>query len=447
MMSTDHLNPLASAAPLIVYIDYKSPYAYLAVDPTYALAEELGLEVDWRPFTLDIPSYLGSARLSHEGKVVENDRTPGQWTKVKYAYHDVRRYGALRGLIIRGATRMWDTSLTGIGMLWARAQGAAILRAYSALVYERFWKRELDPEDAEVIESVLGEAGARTAGFRDYARGEGRALHDGLQREAFEAGIFGVPTYVIDGEVFFGREHLPRIRWMLAGRSGAAPDIAYPAVSGQPAAAAQTIERRLPVAIDFKSPQAYLAIGPTCAMADELGITIDWRPLVMTPSKAAASRPSADDRGARHRRIRADYLEHDIARYAADRGLAIRGFDRRQDSTVASIGLLWAQRRSPSLARAYVEQVFARYGKESLDLEDARSIRELLTELGAPVGEFEAFLKGDGCTELADVQSELRDRGVFEVPTYLLDHDTFLGRQHLPLLRTYFSARSALPGA
>jgi hypothetical protein len=33
------------------------------------------------------------------------------------------------------------------------------------------------------------------------------------------------------------------------------------------------------------------------------------------------------------------------------------------------------------------------------------------------------------------------------VPTYLLDHDTFLGRQHLPLLRTYFSARSALPGA
>src|ERR1700674_5016655 len=188
MMSTEPLNPLASAAPLIVYIDYKSPYAYLAVDPTYALAEELGLEVDWRPFTLDIPSYLGSARLSQEGKVVENDRTPGQWTKVKYAYHDVRRYGALRGRIIRGATRMWDSSLTGIGMLWAKAQGAAPLRAYSALVYERFWKRELNPEGAEVIESVLGKAGARTAGFRDYARGEDRTLHDGLQREAFEAG-------------------------------------------------------------------------------------------------------------------------------------------------------------------------------------------------------------------------------------------------------------------
>jgi 2-hydroxychromene-2-carboxylate isomerase len=446
-MAIDSLSPLASSATLIVYIDYKSPYAYLAIDPTYALAQELGIEVDWRPFTLDIPSYLGSARLSHEGKVVENDRTPGQWTKVKYAYHDVRRYGALRGLIIRDATRMWDSSLTGIGMLWAKAQGAAILRAYSALVFERFWKRELDPEDAEVIERVLDEAGARTAGFRDYAQREGRALHDGLQRDAFEAGIFGVPTYVIDGEVFFGREHLPRIRWMLTGRSGAAPDIAYPAFTGQPAAVAETIEGRLPVAIDFKSPQAYLAIGPTCAMADELGITIDWRPLVMTPSKAAASRPAADDRGARHRRIRADYLAHDIARYAADRGLAIDGFERRENSTVASIGLLWAQRQSQSLARAYVEQVFLRYGKGALDLDDARSIGELLTELGAPVAECAAFLEGDGRTELADVQSELRDRGVFEVPTYLLHDDTYLGRQHLPLLRAYLSARCVLPGA
>ena len=120
-MSSDLLNPLASSAPLIVYIDYKSPYAYLAIEPTYAMQDELDIEIDWRPFTLDIPSYLGSARLSHEGKVVDNDRTPGQWTKVKYAYHDVRRYGSLRGIIVRGTTKIWDSSLAGIGMLWAGA--------------------------------------------------------------------------------------------------------------------------------------------------------------------------------------------------------------------------------------------------------------------------------------------------------------------------------------
>jgi 2-hydroxychromene-2-carboxylate isomerase len=41
---------------LTVYIDFKSPYAYLAIEPTRRLAKELQIEVDWYPFVLDIPS-------------------------------------------------------------------------------------------------------------------------------------------------------------------------------------------------------------------------------------------------------------------------------------------------------------------------------------------------------------------------------------------------------
>lgn len=435
MMSSDAFSPLDSSAPLIVYIDYKSPYAYLAIEPTQALEDELGIEADWRPFTLDIPSYLGSARLNQEGKVVESERTPGQWTKVKYAYHDVRRYGSLRGIVVRGTVKIWDSSLAGIGMLWAKGQNRAVLRAYSGLMYERFWKRELNLEDAEVIERVLDEAGAQTAGFQDYASGEGRLLHDSIQRKAFDAGIFGVPTYVIDGEVFFGREHLPRIRWMLTGRSGAPPDVSY-GIAAQPAPSREIVKGQLPVVIDFNSPQAYLAIGPTCALADELGITIDWQPLVVAPSKKSAA-DSGQDRGARHRRFRADYLERDIVRYAADRGLSIgERLNRSKDSTFAAIGLLWAKRQGPLLARSYVERVFNRYWQEDLDIEDERSIRTLLAEIHAPASGFDAYAREEGRAELARIRSELRDAGVFEVPTYLVEGDTFLGRQHLPLVRS-----------
>ena len=188
--------------------------------------------------------------------------------------------------------------------------------------------------------------------------------------------------------------------------------------------------------IDFKSPQAYLAIGPTCALADDLGITIDWRPLVIAPSQVPAA-PSGQDRGARHRRFRADYLERDIVRYATDRGVAIGGrLDRGKDSTLAAIGLLWAKRQGPSLARAYVERVFKRYWQEDLDVEHERSIRALLTEIDAPASGFEAFAREEGRTELARIQSELRNIGVFEVPTYVVDEDLFLGRQHLPLVRS-----------
>ena len=102
---------------LTVYIDFKSPYAYLAVEPTRRLAEELGITIDWQPFVLDIPSYLGSAKLDTSGKVAEASRSQDQWSGVKYAYYDCRRYANLRGMTIRGTVKIWDTNLAATGML------------------------------------------------------------------------------------------------------------------------------------------------------------------------------------------------------------------------------------------------------------------------------------------------------------------------------------------
>lgn len=228
-MIPNDFDPFRSERPLIVYIDYKSPYAFLAKDPTYALAHDLGIAIDWRPLTLDIPSYLGSARLDATGKVVESRRSASQWAAVKYAYKDARRYATLRGLTLRGTTKIWDSALAGMGLLWATAHGDAVVRRYNDFVYERFWKRELNIEDVAVIEDALAQAGADTAGFRADATGLGRPRYEAMQQRIFDAGIFGVPGYVVEGEYYFGREHLPRIRWILAGRAGVAPDIAYEA--------------------------------------------------------------------------------------------------------------------------------------------------------------------------------------------------------------------------
>ena len=227
MTTPDSFDPFRSDKPLILYIDFKSPYAYLAKDPAYAIEDQFGIEIDWRPLTLDIPSYLGSARLDAKGKVAESNRTPQQWSGVKYAYRDARRYASLRNLTLRGTTKIWDSSLAGLGMEWAKAQGRAILRGYIDRVYDRFWKRELDIEDPRVVEAVLAESGADLAGFTEYCNGDGRARHDARQLQIFDAGIFGVPSFIVEGELFFGREHLPRVRWLLSGKCGAPPDVAY----------------------------------------------------------------------------------------------------------------------------------------------------------------------------------------------------------------------------
>ncbi len=220
-------DPLRSDADLIVYLDIKSPYAFIAKDPTRALARQLGVRVDWRPLTLDIPSYLGSARLDDSGRVEKSERTPEQWTAVRYGYRDARRYAALLGYTLRGTVKIWDTSLAHIGFAWAKAQSDDVLAGYLDRCYERFWRRELDAEDPEVVSGVLREAGAELEGFDDYRVGAGRRQHDAEQEAIFAAGIFGVPSYVVGGELLFGREHLPRVRWLLEGRRGAAPDVAY----------------------------------------------------------------------------------------------------------------------------------------------------------------------------------------------------------------------------
>lgn len=220
-------DPLVSDRPLIVYIDHKSPYAFVAMAPTRQLGAALGIAIDWRPLTLDIPSFLGSARLGERGEVVESRRSATQWTHVKYAYRDARRYASLSGLTLRGPTKIWDSRLAGQAMLFAQSQGDTVALRYDEIVFERFWKRELDIEDAAVIEAVLAEAGAHTEGFCADALGAGRARYDEMQQQIFEAGIFGVPGYVVEGEYYWGREHLPRVRWILGGRRGPAPDIAY----------------------------------------------------------------------------------------------------------------------------------------------------------------------------------------------------------------------------
>ncbi|MEX2206315.1 MAG: DsbA family protein [Myxococcota bacterium] len=435
-MSTHAFDPLASNAPLIVYVDHKSPYAYLAIAPTDALADELGIEIDWRPLTLDIPSFLGSARLGERGEVVESKRTPEQWLGVKHAYRDARRYAMLRGIVLRGTVKIWDSSLAGIAMLWAKAQGADVLRAYTYGVYQPFWRRELDIEDLDAIERVLREAGASVEGFRAHAAGEGRAAHEATQRAIFDAGIFGVPTYVVGGETFFGREHLPRVCWLLTGKRGPAPDVAY---EGSSAAASVLTSAagagRLGVAIDFKSPQSYLALEPICALADALGVAVDWQPFVVAPPKEPPPRSDADDRGTRHRRHRAEYAQTDLRRYAASRGLGLGDPGRAADSTLAALGQLWVNQQAPSRARAYVERVFAAHWRESLDIADANTIARLLAEAGAPASGFASYATQDGVAELESLRAELIAARVYDVPSFRLGDEVFLGRQHLPLIR------------
>ena len=121
---------MAEPRTVTVYSDYKSPYAYLAKDLAYELERDFPVHLDWLPYTLDIPSFLGSARSTTTAGSSRKQRNAHQWRRVRYSYMDCRRQARKRGLVIRGPQKIWDSTVASRGMLFAKRQGDAVLRRY-----------------------------------------------------------------------------------------------------------------------------------------------------------------------------------------------------------------------------------------------------------------------------------------------------------------------------
>ena len=189
-------------AKLIHYTDFKSPYAYLALEAIYRIEDEYDVDMTWRYYTLNIPSYLDAVDV----------RSQHNWRKVKYAYMDARRLANRRGLTLYGPKKIFDSVPAGIGLFWAERHGK--LRPYLDAGFERFFKRDFAVDEPDAVEAMLSSVGIQTEGFRDFLTGEGRERHDLERAEAEDMGVFGVPSIVLDGEVFWGGDRL----WLLEER-------------------------------------------------------------------------------------------------------------------------------------------------------------------------------------------------------------------------------------
>jgi 2-hydroxychromene-2-carboxylate isomerase len=203
----------------------------------------------------------------------------------------------------------------------------------------------------------------------------------------------------------------------------------------------------LVVAIDFKQPQSYLAIGPTTKLAAALGLEIDWQPMTARPLQDPPEETVSDDRGARHRRFRARYFERDLHRYAEAQGLVLGDLHRWPDSSVAGMGLLWAKKHAAragdaSIVDAYVHRVFDGYWGGGLALDDAGAIRAVLDTVAGAAADFDpASLRA----EYESVLEHWRAAGLVEAPAYVLGEEIFIGRAHLPMIEWLITGKAGPP--
>jgi 2-hydroxychromene-2-carboxylate isomerase len=187
-----------------VYTDYKSPYAFVANRALFGLEGTFDVELEWLPYTLRIAEYLGSVE----------DRSAHDWRKVRYAYKDARRFANDQGLILKGPRRIYNGTLSSAGMLFAQRGG--FFRPYHDAVFERFWSHQLDIDALDEMSALIAGVGGDARAFEAYAKGAGPGEVAAITAEAESLGVFGVPSMLLDGELFWGGDRIDVLARRLA---------------------------------------------------------------------------------------------------------------------------------------------------------------------------------------------------------------------------------------
>ena len=182
---------------LRVYIDFKSGPAYLAMMPTLALLQRKGVEAEWLPFDTRQPVI----------RPVRVEETRGE-THIRVRQEQRQRtclkYAAIKGIPMTYPAVPGSTLCALSALLHVREDPLV----FAASAFAAYWRDNRDLDDPAVVLELLRDSGCDAAAF-DPA-GYSGALQAN-QREAEELGVFDTPMYVLDGELFLGREQLPWI--------------------------------------------------------------------------------------------------------------------------------------------------------------------------------------------------------------------------------------------
>ena len=205
--------PFVPRARLTVLIDFKSTHAYLAKDATLALEAATGIDTQWLPLTVTHPLNGDDAR--RESSAASDRGTRHRRIRARYYEQDLRRYVAWRGLPVTDVYPDCDSTPSGLGLLWLADAQTVVRSRYVNLMFDRYFGKALD---LDRVRGAVSEAGGDGAAFATFAQGEGPIRFAQLQASLRAAGYGTSPTYVLDGEQFQGRQHLPLLRRLVQGR-------------------------------------------------------------------------------------------------------------------------------------------------------------------------------------------------------------------------------------
>ena len=97
-----------------------------------------------------------------------------------------------------------------------RADGADAAMAFAGQVMSGVWVGQRNIADAQTLAAMLAEAGLPERRLENAQGADVQERYDANTQAAIDSGIFGAPTYVVDGEMFWGQDRLDFVERALA---------------------------------------------------------------------------------------------------------------------------------------------------------------------------------------------------------------------------------------
>ena len=197
----------------MAHIDYYfatlSPYTYLAGKRFEEVAQKHGATITYKP--MDIVALFGRT-----GGTPPKDRHPN---RIEYRAQELVRQAKKHDMPFNLKPAHWPTNAapSSYAIIAAQAAGGGDLGTLVHSVLRAVWAEDKDIAQDDVVKSCLAEAGFDPS-LADSGLLSGAETYAANLEQAVNAGVFGAPFYIVDGDQrFWGQDKIEDLDAHLAG--------------------------------------------------------------------------------------------------------------------------------------------------------------------------------------------------------------------------------------
>ena len=212
------------------YFDFLSPFSYFAWLKLESLIHETGVKVNYKPVALG--SLLNHWEIKGPGEI-----TP----KREFLLKQCLRYARTHNLEFTTPKTHPFNSLYALRLALSGVAGSHQERVIETL-WRAGWQKRIDMGEPEELLEVLSENDlpAEDLYEKSFTRDAKAELKKNIQ-EAISFGVFGVPSFVVDDELFWGKDSMEDLKDFILGNDKLDKEKLNALLSSTPRAAVQSL--------------------------------------------------------------------------------------------------------------------------------------------------------------------------------------------------------------